>query len=158
MKLTRSVSYAIGILLQVAPASSDAPFTAARIAKGCRFPPRFLYRILRWLVDAKLLGGISGPGGGYRLLRSPRSITLLDIVTAVDAPPEPTHLDPVRVSQRAAIEKVNQICEAATSRFTADLRRIKLSDLQTASKGNRGKKTAARPVAAKKGARRTANS
>ncbi len=41
MKLTRSVSYAVGILLQVADGSPEVPVTAARIAKGCRFPPDF---------------------------------------------------------------------------------------------------------------------
>lgn len=139
MKLTRSVSYAIGILLQVADETQEGPVTAARIARGCRFPPRFLYRILRRLVDADLLGGTSGPGGGYRLSRSPRSITLLDIVSAVDAPPEASRLVPVRTSHKGAIAKVNAVCEAAAERFAADLKRLKLSELQAT-----GRRSAAR--------------
>lgn len=146
MKLTRSVSYAIGILLQVSDETLEAPVTAARIARGCRFPPRFLYRILRRLVDADLLGGTSGPGGGYRLSRSPRSITLLDIVAAVDAPPEASRLMPVKPGHKAAIAKVNQVCEDAAERFAAELKRLKLSDLQAAgrratSRGGRAKKS-----------------
>jgi Rrf2 family protein len=159
MRLTRSVSYAVGILLQVADESADYPVTAARIAKGCRFPPRFLYRILRRLVDAELLGGTSGPGGGYRLSRAPKAVTLLDIVAAVDSPPEPSVLTPVRLSHRAAIGKVNDICAAAAKKFTADLRRVKLSDLQTAKKSKRGKTAVSTRAAAKKtkkGSRRTA--
>jgi len=150
MKLTRSVSYAVGILLQVAEASPDTPFTAARIARGCRFPPRFLYRILRRLVDAELLGGMSGPGGGYRLSRTPRSITLLDIVAAVDAPPDPSELPPVRASHRPAMAKINDICAVAAARFTADLRRVKLSDLQAANKATGGKAKSAKAKAAKR--------
>ena len=69
MKLTRSVSYGIGILLQIHQQSRGAPVTAAKIARGCRFPPRFLYRVLHKLVDAGLLRGTSGPGGGYALAR-----------------------------------------------------------------------------------------
>ncbi len=150
MKLTRSVSYAVGILLQVVDESSETPVTAARIARGCRFPPRFLYRILRRLVDAELLGGTSGPGGGYRLSRTPRTITLFDIVAAVDAPPEASRLTPVRLSHRGAIAKVNDICETAASRFTADLRRVKLSELQTVGKSTRSKVTRSKRSAGKK--------
>jgi Rrf2 family protein len=157
MKLTRSVSYAVGILLQVADESAKTPVTAARIARGCRFPPRFLYRILRRLVDAELLGGVSGPGGGYRLSRTPRAITLFDIVAAVDAPPEPSQLTPVRSSHRAAIAKVNEICAVAAARFTADLRRVKLSDLQTAGKSTRRKATRSQR-SAKKSSRRKVRS
>jgi Rrf2 family protein len=142
MKLTRSVSYAVGILLQVADESDTAPMTAARIAHGCRFPPRFLYRILRRLVDADLLGGTSGPGGGYRLSRSPRNITLLDIVSAVDAPPEATRLVPVRTSHRDAMTVINELCETSAQHFAADLKQIKLSKLQAATKRKPAKKSA----------------
>lgn len=150
MKLTRSVSYAVGILLQVAAESAEFPVTAARIARGCRFPPRFLYRILRRLVDAELLGGTSGPGGGYRLSREPKSITLLDIVSAVDAPPEASQLVPVRSSHRAAIGKVNDICETAAAKFAADLRRVRLSELQTAGTAPSRKATRPKKSVAKK--------
>src|SRR5688500_5065483 len=88
MRLTGSVSYAVGVLLKVEREGKGEAMTAARIARGARFPPRFLYRILRRLVDAGLLTGVSGPGGGYALARRPRRINLLDIVTAVEGPDE----------------------------------------------------------------------
>ncbi len=129
MKLTGSLGYAIGILLQVANGSDEGPMTAARIARGCRFPPRFLYRILRRLVDAGLLEGTSGPGGGYRLAHSPAELTLFDVVAAVDTPPEPSLLRPVRTSHAAAIDEVNAISALSAERFARDLRRKKLSEL-----------------------------
>jgi Rrf2 family protein len=129
MKLTGSVSYAIGILLQVATAANESPMTAAKIARGCRFPPRFLYRILRRLVDAGLLDGTSGPGGGYRLAKAPASLTLLDVVAAVDAPPEPSRLRPVKASHQKALDGVNKLCAVSAARFARDLRRMKLSSL-----------------------------
>src|SRR5262249_26515882 len=84
MKLTRSVGYAVGILLRVDSAGSEEPMTAEAISKGCKFPPRFLYRVLRRMVDAGLLDGVSGPRGGYTLAKKPGQIKLLDIVEAVD--------------------------------------------------------------------------
>src|SRR5665213_2786007 len=110
MKLTRSVAYAIGILLQVHPAGLDGPVTAARISRGCKFPPRFLYRVLRRLVDAGLLVGISGPQGGYRLARLPAQIRLLDIVQAVEEPDRGASLEPVQHAQLPAIKLVNDLC------------------------------------------------
>ncbi len=89
MKLTRSVAYGVGILLQIKDAKGRGPVTAATIAQDCKFPPRFLYRVLRRLVDAGLLIGTSGPLGGYELARRSEGITLLDIVDAVESPPEP---------------------------------------------------------------------
>ena len=101
MKLTRSVSYAVGVLLRIDELADEGPVTAAQIARGCRFPPRFLYRILRRLVSAGLLRGTSGPGGGYLLARTPPRITLLDVVEGVLAAPEPSVLTPACKRQRS---------------------------------------------------------
>lgn len=129
MKLTRSVSYAVGILLRVLQENAGGPMTAARIAKGCKFPPRFLYRVLRRLVDAELMHGVSGPGGGYALARPASKITLLDIVVAVEGTPEMTRLVPVHKSQTKAIGRINELSEKGAARFHQELKRITLSQL-----------------------------
>jgi Rrf2 family transcriptional regulator, iron-sulfur cluster assembly transcription factor len=129
MKLTRSASYAVGVLLRIDALAEDGQVTAARIAKGCRFPPRFLYRVLRRLVAAGLLHGTSGPGGGYALARKPERITLLEIVESVEGKPSPSVLSPVHANQRAAIAVVNRLCEQNARRFVAELRQVRLSDL-----------------------------
>lgn len=128
MKRTRSVSYGIGVLLQILRAGGG-PLTAAKISQGCRFPPRFLYRILHKLVDAGLLRGTSGPGGGYALAKQPERITLWDIADGVDSAPEPSVLPPVSGRQRAAISRVNRLCRASAERFAAELREVSLTDL-----------------------------
>jgi Rrf2 family protein len=137
MKLNRSVSYAVGVLLQIRDLSGQGQVAASKIARGCRFPPRFLYRILRRLVAAGLLHGTSGPGGGYSLARPPQRITLLDIVNGVETGLEPSVLAPVRANHRAAIARINRLCAQNAKRFTADLKRVKLADLGP-SKNKRG--------------------
>lgn len=129
MKLTRSVSYAVGILLRVLREDSQAPMTAAKIAKGCKFPPRFLYRVLRRLVDAQLMHGVSGPGGGYALARPASKITLYDVVVAVEGAPETTTLAPVHKSQTKAIHLINQLSERGAVRFHQELKRVTLARL-----------------------------
>ena len=130
MKLTRSVSYAVGILLKISDGRSRDPMTATQISKGAKFPPRFLYRVLRRLVDAGLLEGISGPGGGYRLAKSPSRISLLDIVRAVKGDHEPTVLPYVSPKHRKAIKHINGLTKKNAEIFGRELKRVTLSALK----------------------------
>lgn len=142
MKLTRSVGYAVGILLRVDEGGAEGPMTADAISKGCKFPPRFLYRVLRRLVDAGLLAGISGPRGGYSLAKKPRQIRLLDIMQAVDEADEGPGLVPVQRSQKAAIEFINDACRRETERFRRQMGRITLARLRAEQeRDKRGRKT-----------------
>ncbi len=100
-----------------------------RIARGCRFPPRFLYRVLRRLVDAGLLRGTSGPGGGYSLAKQPREITVLDIARSVESAPEASKLDPTCGAHRKAIAHINRLCRQNADRFADELSAVSLADL-----------------------------
>jgi Rrf2 family protein len=151
MKLSSSVSYAVGILLQVYNRGTDGPMTAAAIAGGCKFPPRFLYRILRRLVDAGLLTGVSGPGGGYTLARRPQSISLLDVVSAIDGPPEASKLTPVCPRHRQAIKLINAVSVDMARRTSKDLKKVTLEKL---GRSTASKRTAGRKPAKKLGGRR----
>ncbi len=130
MKLTRSVSYAVGILLKISDDHSRHPMTAAQISEGAKFPPRFLYRVLRRLVDAGLLNGISGPGGGYRLAKPPSKITLLEIVRAVEGAQKPTVLPHVSPKHRNAIKYINGMTKKSAEQFSRDLKRVTLTRLK----------------------------
>lgn len=130
MKLTRSVSYAVGILLRVEKSKTEGPLTAAAIAKGAKFPPRFLYRVLRRLVDAGLLTGVSGPGGGYTLARKASQISLLQIIAAVEAEQEERpDLKPVAANQKKAIKLINDLVRKNEKQFATQLARIKLDKM-----------------------------
>lgn len=144
MKLSSSVSYAVGILLQVYAHGTDGPMTAAAIADGCKFPPRFLYRILRRLVDAGLLTGVSGPGGGYTLARRSGSISLLDVVGAIDGPPEASKLTPVCPRHRPAIKLINSMSVEMARRTSKDLKKVTLEKLGRSAAGKKGRSSAAR--------------
>jgi Rrf2 family iron-sulfur cluster assembly transcriptional regulator len=144
MRLTRSVSYAVSVLLNVERRSARQSLTAAEISRDCQFPPRFLYRILRRLVDSGLLTGVSGPGGGYRLARSARRITLLEIVEAVEGPQKPTTLEPVCRTHRRSIDLINRLCAQNAKQFQDSLRGVTLATLDRG--GVPPKKTARRSV------------
>ncbi len=146
MKLTRSVSYAVGVLLGVQQARGDAPVSAASIARSGKYPPRFLYRVLRRLVDAGLLNGTSGPGGGYSLARPARKITLLDIVTAVEGKPTATKLDAISPAHRPALLAINRLTDKSAKQFCQDLAGVSLAKLATGVGMKRGKGKATKRV------------
>ena len=134
MKLTRSVSYAVGILLRVQSSKSGAPMTATAIAEGCDFPPRFLYRVLRRMVDAGLINGISGPGGGYSLAKPAKDISMLDVVNAVEGPLVATELEPVNSKQKKSIAAINTLCAENAAVFSQELSKLNLLKLATNGK------------------------
>jgi Rrf2 family protein len=103
--------------------------TAAQISKGGKFPPRFLYRVLRRLVDAGLLRGVSGPGGGYALARPAAQIHLLEIATAIEGSREATLLEAVHPKHRKAIDRANTVLKKDQAAMDRALKRVTLAKL-----------------------------
>jgi Rrf2 family protein len=87
MKLSRTASYALQAILQLAQSdASGCPIPCSRLAAEGKMPERFLLQILRSLVTHGILGSARGVEGGYVLERSPEDISLLDVIEAVDGP------------------------------------------------------------------------
>ena len=56
------------------------------IAQARGIPERFLLKVLKPLVSARVLHSVKGPNGGYRLARPAKDISMLEIIEAVDGP------------------------------------------------------------------------
>lgn len=54
------------------------------IADELNIPKHFLSKILQVLVKNKLLNSMKGPTGGFRLVKKPEQINLIDIIEAID--------------------------------------------------------------------------
>jgi Rrf2 family protein len=70
----------------MATLKQDQPIASHVVAQAQGLPERFLLKVLKPLVAARMLRSIKGPNGGYRLAKAPKDISLLDIVEAVDGP------------------------------------------------------------------------
>jgi Rrf2 family protein len=70
----------------VAQENDGLLLSAHHAALAHRMPERYLFQALQPLVRVGILHSKKGPGGGYRLARPPRRITLLEVVEAVDGP------------------------------------------------------------------------
>src|SRR5690606_39505810 len=103
MKYSMTIAYAIQATVLVADRRSNSPVSCAQIAQEGEMPERFLLRILRSLVAAKILTSTRGSDGGYTLVRPPAKITLLEIIDAVS--PEPNGATrPATVGRRLALD------------------------------------------------------
>jgi len=83
MKISAATSYALQSLIRLARSEQPGPVSASRLARG-DIPRRFLGQVLHKLVEHQVLISTAGVAGGYYLARSPGSITLLEIMEAVD--------------------------------------------------------------------------
>ncbi len=80
------VEWALHSCLNLAWAEPGEAVTATRLAAFFDLPAAYLNKQLQALARAGIVTSTSGPRGGFRLARSPREITLLDVVTAIEGP------------------------------------------------------------------------
>ena len=84
MKLTRASSYAVEALAYLVEQPPGTPVASHRVAEARGIPERFLLKVLKPLVDARMLLSLKGPNGGYRLAKPAKQISLLQVIEAVD--------------------------------------------------------------------------
>ena len=83
VRLTKKLLFAIEAVLDIAYNGGAVPVRSAEITERQGIPRRYLEPVLQELVRHKVLVGIRGPSGGYRLARERRRISLGDIVRTV---------------------------------------------------------------------------
>ncbi len=69
--------------MDIACNSGTHPVQSKDIAQRHNIPERYLEQVLQSLVRAKILKGVRGPRGGYRLARERRKITVGEITRVI---------------------------------------------------------------------------
>lgn len=88
MRFSVQAQYAICGVFDLAYNGQGEPVPVQTIGERQGIPARYLEQIFQRLRRARLVTGKRGPGGGYVLARDPASITLRDVVEAVEGPAE----------------------------------------------------------------------
>ena len=84
MMISTRGRYALRVMLDLAE-NSDGGFIAMKeVAARQQVSLKYLERILPLLVEAKLVEGVRGKGGGYRLTREPDEYTVGEILRATE--------------------------------------------------------------------------
>lgn len=136
MKLTRASSYALHAVAYMAQQKAEKPVASHNIAEQRDIPERFLLKVLKPLVSARVLRSVKGPNGGYELARAPSDISMLEIIEAVDGPIRglvpigERRKNPGAEKANAALNgKLETICTNSADVLRKHLEKVRISDL-----------------------------
>ncbi|MBF0628450.1 MAG: Rrf2 family transcriptional regulator [Magnetococcales bacterium] len=93
MKLTTKGRYAVTAMLDLCCQDADSPVSLIDISKRQEISLSYLEQLFAKLRRRGLVRSVRGPGGGYLLVASPSSISIADIIRAVDEPIRATSCD-----------------------------------------------------------------
>lgn len=80
---SQTVEYALRAVVHLAD-QAPAPQTTDQIARVTLVPKAYLSKVIQGLSRAGIVQSKRGVGGGVTLARSPRELTILDVVNAVE--------------------------------------------------------------------------
>src|SRR5215217_5511558 len=87
LRLSKKADYALMAMRHLARNTSGSPSTSAReIAEQYDIPIELMAKVLQRLVRTGLLVSTQGTRGGYALSRASGSITVADVIQAIDGP------------------------------------------------------------------------
>jgi len=123
----------------MAQQKTNDPVASHNIAAAQGIPERFLLKVLKPLVSARVLVSIKGPNGGYRLARAANDINMLEILEAVDGPIR-GNAPETKKSNPSLNNKLEAICNKSAEAVRQNLEQVRISDL---AGGKREKEPAA---------------
>ena len=131
MRISRSTGYAMLAVGYITKHADEGIVLSQSISKAYKIPLEYLLKILQQLVRANILRSKRGPRGGFSLARSPKKITLLEVIEAVDGP----MASQLNLAEHAPREKfaikAEKIYAKALDQARAVFKRTKVSDLMT---------------------------
>ncbi|MBN1795349.1 MAG: Rrf2 family transcriptional regulator [Sedimentisphaerales bacterium] len=129
MRISRSTGYALLALGYISKNQDQKIILSQTIAKEYDIPLEYLLKILQQMVRANILRSKRGPRGGFSLALSPKKISMLKIIEAVDGPMsgQASLFDPPAKSKFT--NKVEAVYEKAVKQAKDVFEKAKVSDL-----------------------------
>jgi Rrf2 family iron-sulfur cluster assembly transcriptional regulator len=90
MRLTTKGRFAVTAMIDVAMQSTKGPATLAGVSDRQKISLSYLEQLFGKLRRSGLVESVRGPGGGYRLARAPSTVSVADVIVAVDEPIDAT--------------------------------------------------------------------
>ena len=131
MRVSSRSDYGLRALIELAGHYGQGPLQSSEIALRRHVPVQYLDQLLTVLRKAGFIRSIRGPAGGHELVRDPRTVTVLEVIQALegslspvgwlDEPPEVTD-HPHQCGQREIWERIREATTDILSSYTvADL-------------------------------------
>ena len=90
MRLTTKGRFAVTAMIDIAMHSTNSPATLAGVSERQRISLSYLEQLFGKLRRHGLVESVRGPGGGYHLARPAETMSVADIILAVDEPIDAT--------------------------------------------------------------------
>lgn len=130
MRVSARADYAIRAMLELAAAGPDVPVRAEAIARAQAIPSKYLENLLGDLRRARLIVSQRGLNGGYRLARPASSVTLADVIRAIDGPLAGVRDDaPEDVTYQGAAASLRDVWVALRASMRSVLEAATLADV-----------------------------
>ncbi|MFL6131296.1 MAG: RrF2 family transcriptional regulator [Nocardioidaceae bacterium] len=114
MRVSAKADYALRALIELAGREDGAPVSAEELGRLQEIPHGFLQAILADLRRAGVVMSQRGQSGGWRMARDPESVSVADVIRAVDGPLVSVYgLRPEAVSYNASAEVLQHVWIAA---------------------------------------------
>ena len=83
MKMTRASDYGVRCILFLGSKGKGVLVSRREVAESMEIPSPFLGKISQKLAKAGIIEIVQGARGGYRLVKEPKEISLLQVIEAV---------------------------------------------------------------------------
>ena len=90
MRLTTKGRFAVTAMIDVAMHGNNGPVTLAAVSERQRISLSYLEQLFGKLRRSGLVDSVRGPGGGYNLAKPGETVSVADIILAVDEPIDAT--------------------------------------------------------------------
>lgn len=90
MRLTTKGRFAVTAMIDLAMRNGESPVTLADISERQKISLSYLEQLFGKLRRKGLVTSVRGPGGGYNLARATDTMSVADIILAVDEPIDAT--------------------------------------------------------------------
>ena len=130
MRVSAKTDYALRSLIELASRSDGTSVKAEELAQRQDIPHGFLQAILADLRRADIVMSQRGQAGGWRMAREADSVTVADVMRAVDGPLVSVYgLRPEAVSYNESAGALQQVWIAARSSLREVLEEVTIADL-----------------------------
>lgn len=134
MRVSAKSDYALRALIEIAAQRDKGAVSAEELGKRQDIPSGFLQSILADLRRAGVVVSQRGQAGGWRLATRAESISVADVIRAVDGPLVSVYgLRPEAVEYNAAAAGLQSVWVAARSGLRDVLEHVSIADLATGS-------------------------
>ena len=134
MRVSAKSDYALRALIELASRTDGGPVSAEEMGKAQDIPHGFLQAILADLRRSGIVMSQRGQSGGWRMARDAASVTVADVIRAVDGPLVSVYgLRPEAVSYNERAQTLQRVWIAARHSLRDVFEQVTVADLASGS-------------------------